>query len=923
MANQKRFVASKGLDNNNNTITNVSDPVNAQDAATKNYADTSIANEVTARNAAIATGNSTTLASAKSYTDSSIATEVTARNAAIAAGNSASSTKLATARTINGVSFDGTANITINAVDSTARVASSLLGAANGVATLDGSGLVPAAQLPSYVDDVLEFTNLASFPATGETGKIYVAKDTNKTYRWSGSAYIYITSGAVDSVAGKTGVVTLAKGDVGLVNVDNTADTAKPVSTAQAAAIASGDSTTLASANSYTDVKFANTKSTLTTFKYTATAGQTTFSGADDAGVTLSYSGSVMVTLNGVKLRPGTDFTASSGTSVVLTVAAAVGDEMLIDSFGAFDVANTYGKAVVDAKADGTNPTLNGNVTIAGGTANGVGYLNSSKVLTTGSALTFDGTTLDVQTTNSAIRAYSTGTNGAFFKATNSGGTSYIGEEGASPVFGAAYGLSLWNTASGATVFGLNNTEQMRLTSTGLGIGTSSPIGKLGVKGQSVFTASGTPTYLLGSSEAVTVFGAGASEVSIRTWQAGVASALIGHKASDQNLYITNTYAGNALGSNGLALDSSGNLGLGVTPSAWGSGYKALELPGGYALIAATGSPQGILTTNAYLSGSGWVYKQSYAATLYQTIDGAHKWYTAPSGTAGNAISFTQAMTLDASGNLYIGNTTGVARLAVTSPNPTSGYVAVLSNNQSSAGRTGTYLLFDAPNLSDWKIGIPPDVSALSFYDVVAGAERARIDSSGNWFVGSTTTSNNTFYVTQAGNYTVGHASGTASGTQYSGFLYAGTTIGSITQSGTTSVAYNTTSDHRLKTNVRPADALKFMDVEFVDFEWTDGRHDCGVIAHQLQSVYPDLVTGKKDATEVRTVEVTPAVPAVLDDNGVEISPEIPAVTQEQTVPVYQQVNYIGLIGRMGTVIQRQQRMIEAMEARLAALEAK
>jgi hypothetical protein len=70
------------------------------------------------------------------------------------------------------------------------------------------SGVFDAARLPSYVDDVLEYANLAGFPGTGETGKIYVALDTNKTYRWSGSAYVYITSGAVDSVGSYTGVVT-------------------------------------------------------------------------------------------------------------------------------------------------------------------------------------------------------------------------------------------------------------------------------------------------------------------------------------------------------------------------------------------------------------------------------------------------------------------------------------------------------------------------------------------------------------------------------------------------------------------------------------------------------------------------------------------------------------------------------------------
>lgn len=71
---------------------------------------------------------------------------------------------------------------------------SSKKGVANGYAGLDAGGKVPASQLPSYVDDVLEYVDLAGFPATGEEGKIYVAKDTNKTYRWSGSAYVEISA---------------------------------------------------------------------------------------------------------------------------------------------------------------------------------------------------------------------------------------------------------------------------------------------------------------------------------------------------------------------------------------------------------------------------------------------------------------------------------------------------------------------------------------------------------------------------------------------------------------------------------------------------------------------------------------------------------------------------------------------------------
>lgn len=66
-------------------------------------------------------------------------------------------------------------------------------GFANGVAELDENGFVPSNQLPSYVDDVLEFANKSSFPSTGESGKIYVAQDTNLTYRWSGSSYVEIS----------------------------------------------------------------------------------------------------------------------------------------------------------------------------------------------------------------------------------------------------------------------------------------------------------------------------------------------------------------------------------------------------------------------------------------------------------------------------------------------------------------------------------------------------------------------------------------------------------------------------------------------------------------------------------------------------------------------------------------------------------
>jgi len=117
--------------------------------------------------------------------------------------------------TINGHALDGNVTITkgdvgLGNVDNTSdldkpistatqaaldkKVDKSSVGQANGVASLDGSGKVPSSQLPSYVDDVLEYDTLNDFPATGETGKIYIAKDTNYSYRWSGSTYIYIAN---------------------------------------------------------------------------------------------------------------------------------------------------------------------------------------------------------------------------------------------------------------------------------------------------------------------------------------------------------------------------------------------------------------------------------------------------------------------------------------------------------------------------------------------------------------------------------------------------------------------------------------------------------------------------------------------------------------------------------------------------------
>ena len=109
--------------------------------------------------------------------------------------------------------------------------------------------------------------------------------------------------------------------------------------------MASDSATHLATQQSikaYVDDKVSTT--TLTLYKYTATAGQTTFTGSDDSSATLAYTANALfVTLNGVVLENGTDYTATNGTSVVLTDAATVGDELNIYAFGTFTVTSVSG----------------------------------------------------------------------------------------------------------------------------------------------------------------------------------------------------------------------------------------------------------------------------------------------------------------------------------------------------------------------------------------------------------------------------------------------------------------------------------------------------------------------------------------------------------------------------------------------------
>jgi hypothetical protein len=120
----------------------------------------------------------------------------------------------------------------------------------------------------------------------------------------------------------------------------------------------------------------------------------------------------------------------------------------------------------------------------------------------------------------------------------------------------------------------------------------------------------------------------------------------------------SNLFEVQKVGTAQFLVDASGNVGIGVTPSAWNSSYRAIEIAKtGNSIFSNNASNNNILfTQNAYYDGS-WKYGYTALAAHYEIQNGAHKWNTAASGTAGNTISWTQAMTLDASGNLLVGTT--------------------------------------------------------------------------------------------------------------------------------------------------------------------------------------------------------------------------------------------------------------------------
>jgi len=339
------------------------------------------------------------------------------------------------------------------------------------------------------------------------------------------------------------------------------------------------------------------------------------------------------VTITGTWPNQTINATGTGGT--VTSVAVSGGTTGLTTSGGPITTSGTITLA-------GTLATTNGGTGLTSFTSGGVVYASSSSALATGSALSFNGSSATpILTVTKATPATLSGLNFVYSSATSS----ILVNDGSGEMQFAAG----TNSSGYFQTFLTDGSERMRLTSTGLGIGTSSPTAKLEVVGTSG-SASVRLGSAAGSNEYQSITYGGAAGGSEYGWQVGRSSNTSG-LGGDGAFYFYDIFAN----ATRMSINSSGNLGLGTTPSAWLSSVTALQVKS--AALYSAGNEL-YLSANEFTNASAAnIYKNTGFATLYAQNSGQHRWYNAPSGTAGNAVSFTQAMTLNSSGQLGIGTT--------------------------------------------------------------------------------------------------------------------------------------------------------------------------------------------------------------------------------------------------------------------------
>jgi len=455
----------------------------------------------------------------------------------------------------------------------------------------------------------------------------------------------------------------------------------------------------------------------------------------------------------------------------------------------------------------GTLPTANGGTNLTSFTSGGVVYASSSSALATGSALTWDGSLLSTTVADNTV--------GVKFKAATSnirflpqdGGAAKIAALNAAE--SAFYPLI---TQGSSLQYVIDTSEIARFTSTGLGIGTSSPSRKL-----DVVVSSNTTYSAADNANNLNLFNSSTTDgtfASIRLGAQGSGSGGIVNlygvqtaASGSADFVVVNRNAGTF--QENLRLNSAGNLGLGVTPSAWNSSvFKALQINAQGALMATSASMQ--MGNNVFYDGAYKFIGTGYANRYYQT-SGQHVWtVSTASGTAGNAITETQAMTLDASGNLSVGTTspsfTAGSRGNITVGGSTSAVYALQVG-----GTAKGYTFHDGTDMT-----LANDANGYLRFNTNA-TERARIDSSGRLLVNTTTAVvsgdeiagfvGNSGISAKATNSSANFAgafwnSATSGDNNFLSFLTetGGTQRGGITYNRAAGLtSFNTTSDYRAK----------------------------------------------------------------------------------------------------------------------------
>lgn len=320
-----------------------------------------------------------------------------------------------------------------------------------------------------------------------------------------------------------------------------------------------------------------------------------------------------------------------------------------------------------------------------------------------------------------------------------------VGANGGSApaVVSTGNGLQLATTSASAITLFTNSVERLRLDASGnLGIGTTSALTRLHVRGT-------------GGSSGVRLTLSNGGEIAALNDPLGVIDfysddVSVGASGVKGYLGVYNQFNGNwdgtlsrhatymafatsfdSVATERMRLDSAGNLGLGVTPSTWTSSYRIAQL-GGYAAIGA--STDVVVFANNWRDDGANKYLNNGFASQYMQFNGQHRWYTAPSGTAGAAITFTQAMTLDANGNLLVGTTSIPAgqrlRIAGGDVGLEGQYLYLVNANASiqlGAAQNSRFTNTDSTNTLDISRTGASSVITLS----TAGAERARVKAEG------------------------------------------------------------------------------------------------------------------------------------------------------------------------------------------------